>query len=181
MHPIAAGECGPTPNSSDILMHCKTPSEIRRWLSGQGMHHRPLESGVPLAGDFEMPHERRSRLLLADHLADLVAKDGNKLVEVQPSPQGQAEEWEALAQFRARHGVAQALPDAPGHFFKSGDRDDFRMLVTMLLGFESKWSFYVYSAPSHSTLLLNGRVGVWSPKKGLRNELGRYLAESQAA
>lgn len=145
------------------------------------MHHRPLESGVPLAGDFDMPHEQRTRVLLANHLADLVAKDGNKLVEVQPSPQAQAEEWEALEQFRANHGIERSLLDVPGHLFKKADREEFRTLVTMLLGFESKWSFYIYAAPSRSTLLLNGRVGVWSPKKGLRNELGRYLAHPEAA
>ena len=145
------------------------------------MHHRPLESGVPLAGDFDMPLERRSRVHLANHVADLMTKDGNKLVEVQPSPQARAEEWEAFESFRANHGIERSLVDVPGHLFKSADREAFRMLVTMLLGFESKWSFYIYAAPSRSTLLLNGRVGVWSPKKGLRNELGRYLAQSEAA
>jgi hypothetical protein len=29
--------------------------------------------------------------------------------------------------------------------------------------------------------LINDRIEVWSPKKGTRNELGRYLAPSQAA
>jgi hypothetical protein len=162
-------------------MRCLTNSEIHKWLAGQGMHHQPLNCGVPVAGDFTIPAERRSRLMLADYLADLLAKDGNKLIEILPGPQRQTEEWELMERFRAGLEETRPLIAAPGHLFKSGDRREFRSLLTQLLGAGNRWSFYVYAAPSHTTLLINERIEVWSPKKGVRNELGRHLAPPQAA
>jgi hypothetical protein len=162
-------------------MRCLTNSEIHKWLAGQGMHHQPHESGVPVAGDFTIPTERRSRLALADYLADLLAKDGNKLLEILPGPQRESEDWELLERFRSGHEETRSLIAAPGHLFKSGDRNDFRALLSQLLGARDGWNFYLYSAPSHTTLLINDRIEVWSPKKGIRNELGRHLATSQAA
>ena len=162
-------------------MRCLTNSEMNKWLAGQGMHHQPLDCGVPVAGDFPIPAERRSRLMLADCLADLLAKDGNKLLEILPGPQRQNEEWALIDRFRATHDETRPLITAPGHLFKSADRREFRSLLAQLLGSEDGWSFYIYSAPSHTTLLIHDRIEVWSPKKGLRNELGRHLAPSQAA
>jgi hypothetical protein len=162
-------------------MRCLTNSEIHKWLAGQGMHHLPLDCGVPVAGEFPIPTERRSRLMLADYLADLLSKDGNKLVEILPGPQAETEEWAMIDRFRAGIDESRPLITAPGHLFKSGDRRDFRSLLTQLLGSENDWSFYIYAAPSHTTLLIHDRIEVWSPKKGMRNELGRYLVPSQAA
>lgn len=162
-------------------MRCLTNSEIHKWLAGQGMHHQPLNCGVPVAGDFLLPTERRSRLLLADYLADLLAKDGNKLLEILPSPQCEKEDWDELDRFRAGFGESRPLIGAPGHLFKSGGRQDFRCLLGQLLGSQQILSFYIYSAPSRTSLLINDRIEVWSPKKGLRNEIGRYLAPCQAA
>jgi hypothetical protein len=163
-------------------MRCLTNSEIHKWLGGQGMHHQPHGCGVPVAGEFPIPTERRSRLMLADYLADLLSKDGNKLVEILPGPQGETEEWAMVDRFRAALDETRPLITAPGHLFKSGDRRDFRSLLTQLLGSENRWSFYIYAAPSHTTLLIeHDRIEVWSPKKGMRNELGRYLVPSQAA
>ncbi|MGL4398315.1 MAG: hypothetical protein ACRCXD_00475 [Luteolibacter sp.] len=162
-------------------MRCLTNSEIHKWLAGQGMHHQPLECGVPVAGDFPSPTERRSRLMLADYLADLLAKDGNKLVEILPGPQENIEESTSIQCFRAAREEIRPLITTPGHLFKSGDRTDFRSLLNLLLGSGRVWSFYIYAAPSHSTLIIGDRIEVWSPKKGMRNELGRYLVPSQAA
>jgi hypothetical protein len=162
-------------------MRCLTSSEIHKWLAGQGMHHQPLDCGVPVAGDFPMPTERRARLHLATLLADMLAKDGNKLVEILPAPQRQTQDWEQIGQFRAALEETRPVISVPGHLFKSGDRADFRRMLTMLLGFENGWSFYVYAAPSHTTLLINERIEVWSPKKGIRNELGRHLVPQRAA
>ena len=162
-------------------MRCLTNSEIHKWLAGQGMHHQPLECGVPVAGDFPIPGERRSRLILADYLADLLSKDGNKLLEILPGPQQQTEDWEMLDRFRAGRDETRPVITAPGHLFKSGDRHDFRALLSQLLGSREAWSFYIYAAPSHTALLVNDRIEVWSPKKGIRNELGRHLIPSQAA
>lgn len=162
-------------------MRCLTNSEIHKWLAGQGMHHQPLECGVPVAGDFPLPEERRSRLMLADYLADLLAKDSNKLLEILPGPQNDTEDWEVLDRFRAGFDENRALIGAPGHLFKSNDRRDFRSLLSQVLGARGGWSFYLYSAPSHTTLLVSDRILVWSPKKGLRNELGRHLLPSRAA
>ncbi len=162
-------------------MRCLTNSEIHKWLAGQGMHHQPLDCGVPVAGDFPIPTERRSRLMLADYIANLLAKDGNKLLEILPGPQRQDEDWELLDRFRSEHDETRPLITAPGHLFKSGDRNHFRSLLGQLLGARDAWSFYVYAAPSRTTLLINDRIEVWSPKKGLRNEIGRYLEPSQAA
>jgi hypothetical protein len=162
-------------------MRCLTSSEIHKWLAGQGMHHQPLDCGVPVAGEFRTPAERRARLQLADYLADLLAKDGNKLIEVLPMPQAQAGDWEMLARFRASHYEQRTLLSSPGHLFKSRDRNDFRMMLSMLLGSPGGWSFYIYSAPSHTTLLVRDRIDVWSRKNGLRNELGRYLSPEMAA
>jgi len=177
--PIAAGCCG----FLQILntMRCLTNSEIHKWLAGQGMHHQPLENGVPVAGDFPLPTEQRSRLMLADYLVDLLGKDGNKLLEILPSPQDEAEDWEILSNFRAGLNETRPLVATPGHLFKSGDKEHFRSLLTQLLGAGQRWSFYIYSAPSHTSLLIGDRVEVWTPKKGVRNELGRYLMPSQAA
>lgn len=119
--------------------------------------------------------------MLADYLADLLSKDGNKLLEILPGPQQHDDEWELLNRFREDLDETRSLIAAPGHLFKSGDRQQFRNLLCRLLGSQNGWSFYIYAAPSHTTLLINDRIEVWSPKKGLRNELGRYLAEPQAA
>lgn len=162
-------------------MRCLTNSEIKKWLAGQGMHHQPLDCGVPVAGDFTIPEDRRSRLMLADYLADLLCKDGNKLVEILPGPQQHAEDWELLDRFRTGHDEERPLIDAPGHLLKSADRREFRILLSQLLGARNGWSFYVYAAPSHTTLLISDRIEMWSPKKGIRNELGRHLAPPQAA
>ena len=128
-----------------------------------------------------MPTERRARLHLATYLADLLAKDGNKLVEILPAPQRQPEEWEQIDHFRAALDESRSVISAPGHLFKSADRADFRRMLTMLLGFQNGWSIYIYSAPSHTTLLINDRIEVWSPKKGMRNELSRHLTPQRAA
>lgn len=163
-------------------MRCLTSSEIHKWLAGQGMHHQPLDCGVPVAGDFTMPDGRRARLQLADHLADLLAKDGNKLIEVIPTPQAQADDWETMKRFRANLDEQRTLISTPGHLFKSRDREDFRLMLSMLLGMPNGWSFYLYAAPSRTSLLVDGgRIQIWSPKKGLRNELGRYLSADLAA
>lgn len=162
-------------------MRCLTNSEIHKWLAGQGMHHQPLECGVPVAGGFPIPAERRSRLMLADYLADLLSKDGNKLLEILPGPQTQSEDWALLDRFRSDLQETRPLIAAPGHLFKSGDRKEFRSLLSHLLGAKEGWSFYLYSAPSHTTVLIHDRVEVWSPKKGIRNELGRHLVTPQAA
>jgi hypothetical protein len=162
-------------------MRCLTSSEIHKWLAGQGMHHQPVECGVPVAGDFAMPTERRARLLLAARLADLLSKDGNKLVEILPVPGRCDGEWEQISSFRESLGESRVLAGSPGHLFKSGDRWDFRRMLAMLLGFESGWSAYIYSAPSRTTLLIGDRVEIWSSKKGPRNELSRYLEPQRAA
>ena len=162
-------------------MRCLTSSEIHKWLAGQGMHHQPLDCGVPVAGDFELPSERPARLQLADHLSDLLAKDGNKLVEINPTPQARDDEWESVNRFRAELDEPRKLLTAPGHLFKSRDRDDFRQMLSILLGFQDGWSFYIYSAPSRTTILVDERIQIWSPKKGLRNELSRYLSTDLAA
>lgn len=145
------------------------------------MHHQPLACGVPVAGDFELPAERRSRLLLADHLADLLAKDGNQLVEILPGPQLAEDDWEMLRQFRAGVDEEKPLITTPGHLFKGSDRNRFRGLLSQLLGARGGWTFYLYSAPSRTSLKIGERIEMWSPKKGLRNELGRHLAPPQAA
>ncbi len=162
-------------------MRCLTSSEIHKWLTGQGIHHQPLSNGVPVAGDYAMPTEIQARLQLADYLADLLAKDGNKLIEVNLAPQTQDGDWQLFNQFRENLDEKRPLVTTPGHLFKSRDRDEFRAMLTTLLGFPSGWSFYIYAAPSRTTLLLAERIEIWSPKKGLRNELGRYLADDIAA
>lgn len=75
------------------------------------------------------------------------------------------------------------LPSSsPGHLFKSRDRDEYRRMMELLLGFQNSLPFYIYSAPSHTTLFISGpRLEIWSSKKGLRNELGRLLAPQRAA
>jgi len=102
-------------------------------------------------------------------------------VKILPGPQQETEEWALVDRFRAGLDETRPLITAPGHLFKSGDRRDFRSLLTQLLGAENGWSFYIYAAPSHTTLRIHDRIEVWSPKKGMRNELGRYLVPSQAA
>lgn len=119
--------------------------------------------------------------MLADYLADLLDKDGNKLLEILPGSQRQADDWEVLNRFRAGLEETRPLLATPGHLFKSGDRREFRSLLGQLLGSESCWSFYIYAAPSRTALLITDRIEMWSPKKGLRNELGRHLASPQAA
>lgn len=162
-------------------MRCLTNSEIHKWLAGQGMHHQPLERGAPVAGDFPLPTGPRSRLMLADYLADLLVKDGNKLLEIIPGPQQQDGEWDALDRFRSEKAETRPVISAPGHLFKSADREEFRSLLTLLLEAGDGWTFYLYSAPSHTTFRIHDRIEVWSPKKGLRNELGRYLEAQEAA
>ena len=162
-------------------MRCLTPSQIRTWLAGQGMHHQPLDCGVPEAGDFSLPSERRARLRLADHIADLLAKDGNKLIELLPSPKPADIDWDPITRFRDTAGETGPWWSSPGHLFKSRDRATFRQMVSILLGLDGGLSFYIYAAPSHTTLLIANRVEIWSTKKGPRNELGRHLEPQRAA
>ena len=162
-------------------MRCLTSSEIHKWLTGQGMHHQPLTNGCPVAGDFSMPSGAQARLQLADYLADLLVKDGNKLIEVIPAPQPEDNDWQTINEFRAKLDEKRSLTTSPGHLFKSRDRDDFRAMLTTMLGFPEGWSFYIYAAPSRTTILVADRIEIWSPKKGLRNELSRYLAADLAA
>lgn len=180
-HPAAAGTSGNNPYPPVKTMRCLTSSEIHKWLAGQGMHHQPLDCGVPVAGDFPIPAESQARLLLADYIAGLLSKDGNKLIEVKPAPQVQAHEWETLTRFRTNLDEQRTLISTPGHLFKSGDRADFRLMLSTLLGFPAGWSCYIYAAPSRTSILIDERVRIWSPKKGLRNELGRYLTTDIAA
>ena len=119
--------------------------------------------------------------MLADYLADLLSKDGNKLVELLPGPQEIIGESASIEDFRTARSENRPLITSPGHLFKSGDRNDFRSLLNLLLGSGGVLWFYVYAAPSHTTLLIGDRIEVWSPKKGMRNELGRYLVPSRAA
>lgn len=119
--------------------------------------------------------------MLADYLADLLSKDGNKLLEILPGPQRQTEDWQMIDRFRGVLDETRPLIAAPGHLFKSGHRKEFRSLLALLLGSENSLSFYIYSAPSRTSLLISDRIEVWSPKKGMRNELARHLAPPQAA
>jgi hypothetical protein len=180
--PSAAGNSG-SPRNPHITMKRLTSSEIRKWLAGQGMHHQPLDCGVPIAGDFILPADPRARLQLSDHIADLLGKDGNQLVEILPAYQTLIHESELLDHFRASLGDEQPqCSSSPGHLFKSRDRHEFRSLLGLLLGFQNSLPFYIYSAPSHTTLFISGpRLEIWSAKKGPRNELGRLLAPPQAA
>jgi hypothetical protein len=162
-------------------MRCLTRSEIHKWLAGQGMHHQPLDGGVPIAGDYPMPCERRGRLQLAGHLADMLAKDGNKLVEILPSQHQGPQDWECIDRFRQALDEPLRAAQAPGHLFKSGDRMHFRALLALLLGSEAGWSFYIYSAPSHTTLFVGETIDVWTAKKGVRNELARHFMPQRAA
>ena len=115
------------------------------------------------------------------YLAGLLSNDGNKLLEILPGPPLRVDDWEQLQNFRARLEDDRPVTAAPGHLFKSGDHQLFRSLLAQLLESPGAWSFYIYGAPSRTTLLLGERIEVWSPKKGIRNELGRYLALPQAA
>lgn len=119
--------------------------------------------------------------MLADYLSDLLSKDGNQLVEILPGPRSNIEDVALIDQFRAARAESRQLVTSPGHLLKSGDKSDFRTLLSLLLGSSGAWTFYIYSAPSHTTLLIGERIEVWSPKKGVRNEIGRYLMPSQAA
>lgn len=160
-----------------------TSSEIRKWLAGQGMHHQPLDGGVPIAGDFILPADPAARLIVADHIAGLLGKDGNQLVEILPAAQPLSHERELFDEFIAKLGAVESPPlSPPGHLFKSRDRGEFRRMLDLLIGFPCGWPFYIYSAPSHTTLFISSRrLEIWSCKKGLRNELGRLLALPQAA
>ncbi|MES2475542.1 MAG: hypothetical protein V4640_07160 [Verrucomicrobiota bacterium] len=162
-------------------MRCLTNSEIHKWLAGQGMRHQPLEAGVPFAGDFPSPAESSDRQILGDYLADLMAKDGNKLIEILPGPQFGSGEWEQLDTLRAESGEERSVITAPGHLFKSGDREAFRQLLHQLSGSATPWTFYIYGAPSRTIVRVGASIAIWSLKKGPRNELGRHLAPEQAA
>ncbi len=160
-------------------MRCLTNSVIHKWLAGQGMHHQPLEAGVPCAGDFPSPADGQDSQALGQIFADLLAKDGNKLVEILPGPGPGPKAWAMLDGFRADAGEDQTVISTPGHLFKGGDREAFRALLDQLTEF--RWTFYIYAAPSRTILRVGGNIGIWSLKKGPRNELGRQLAPEQAA
>jgi len=146
------------------------------------MHHQPVEAGVPVAGQYPLPAERRSRLQLADELAGLLSKDGTKLIEVLPAPGSDPLEWESLVSYRCGLEEPRSLDDAPGHLFKSRERGEFRELLSVLFGFGRGWGMYVYAAPSRTTLLVSDRLELWSVKRGgLRTELRRRLDPELAA
>ncbi len=178
--PIAAGHRGINSNLPEN-MRCLTSSEIHKWLTGQGIHHQPLANGFPVAGDFQMPTTPEARLQLADYLANLLSKDGNKLIELNPAPLARPGEWEAIDRFRSGLDETRPLISAPGHLFKSRNREEFKTMLSTLLGFQTGWSFYIYAAPSRTTLLIDERIEIWSAKKGPRNDLGRFLSQDLAA
>lgn len=162
-------------------MLCLTSSEIKKWLTGQGMHHQPMAAGVPIAGEYPLPIDRRSRSQFGSNLADLLAKDGNKLIEIIPPHDSPSREVDELLQYRSAISETRPITKVPGHLFKSRDREAFRQILPIILGLPSEWGVYLYSAPSHTTLLLNQQVNIWSIKRGLRNELSRWLSEPKAA
>jgi hypothetical protein len=169
------------PSQLPNTMRCLTNSEIHKWLAGQGMRHQPLEAGVPCAGEFPKPGGIPDRQMLADCLDELLAKDGNKLIEIQPGPQHGPEEWDLLNGLRADSGEQRSLITAPGHLFKSRDRQAFRQLLDLLSGSRTEWTFYIYAAPSRTIVRVGDGIEIWSLKKGPRNELGRRLAPERAA
>ena len=178
--PIGRGKCGQS--NPQKIMRCLTSSEIRKWLAGQGMHHQPHDCGVPVAGDFRLPEECQTRQELADGFFDLLIKDGNKLVEIMPAPQRSPDEWDQIRDFQTSCDEVRPAISTPGYLFKSADRANFRGMLSKLMGFPSGWTFYVYSAPSHTTLLVDGdRMEIWSLKRGLRNEFSRLLPSRRAA
>ena len=156
-------------------MNCLKTSEIKKWLAGQGMRHQPLECGVPIAGEYELPADPLSRLKLAHDLADLLIKDGNKMVELVPTSPIHEDDIMLLEAFRAQSGEDRPLASAPGHLFKSRDREDFRRMLAMALGFQRGWDLYIYSAPSGNSLLIGDHIEIWATKRGLRNSLNRIL------
>lgn len=160
-------------------MRCLTNSEINKWLAGQGMRHQPLEAGVPVAGEFPSPAGGRQRQALAGMLAGLLARDGNQLVEILPGPGPGPKAWALLGGLRAEAGEERSVIATPGHLFKGADREAFRGLIDQLTDFH--WTFYIYAAPSRTIVRVGESIGIWSLKKGPRNELGRHLAPEQAA
>lgn len=156
-------------------MNCLKTSEIKKWLAGQGMRHQPLECGVPIAGEYELPAEPPSRLKLAHDLADLLVKDGTKIVELVPTAPVHEGDFMRLEEFRTQAGEGRPLTTAPGHLFKSRDREDFRKMLTMALGFHRGWDLYIYSAPSGNSLRIGDHIEIWATKRGLRNSLNRIL------
>lgn len=157
------------------FMNCLKTSEIKKWLTGQGMRHQPMDCGVPIAGEYELPNEASSRLKLANDLADLLTKDGTKMVELVPTAPLHEQDLMRLEKFRTESGEERPLSDAPGHLFKSRDRDAFRKMLTMALGFHRGWDLYIYSAPSGNSLLIGDHIDIWATKRGLRNSLDRLL------
>ncbi|MGD9420568.1 MAG: hypothetical protein Q7R22_016645 [Verrucomicrobiota bacterium JB025] len=156
------------------MKYLKT-SEIKKWLTGQGMRHQPLDCGVPIAGEYHLPTGAIQRSRLAADLADMLSKDGTKLVEIIPSGSIHPDDLMRLNQFRANFGEHGQIIETPGQLFKSGDRAAFREMLAMIFTFKSGWTLYVYSAPSGNTLLIGDQIDIWATKKGLRNALAKRL------
>lgn len=163
-------------------MRCLKSSEIRKWLAGQGIHHQPVVAGVPVAGEYPLPPGRSCRLQLAEDLTGLMRKDGTKLIEILPGPGSRAGDYERLHRLRANLAEGRPLETAPGHLFRSRERDEFGEMLSVLFSFGSGWQLYVYGAPSRTTLLVSDRIEMWSVKKGgLRNQLRKRLDLGLAA
>ena len=128
-------------------MRCLTSSEIHKWLAGQGMHHQPLDSGVPEAGDFPIPTERRARMHLASYLADLLAKDGNKLVEIIPAPNARPTEWEQMTASATSQRNADPTSPLPVTFSKAATARSSDGCSPCCSDFALDGPVYIYSAP----------------------------------
>lgn len=133
-------------------MQVLTESECVEWLKSRDMSAL-VEQGLPcdscLTGDYEIlfqaPTDARSQQRLA---RDLIAWEGDfssALFWLTDWPMYEPDEMAIIDGLRRGHGEQRELIRAPGHVFKSTERDELVGWVYLMMVFG--WDGYLFASP----------------------------------
>ena len=157
-------------------MECLTAKECRRLVESRGMAYCPRPARVSPAAQLSLPPSAPERSALAGSLAPLFGDEARLLLVADDWAHYSPEEMAQVDAIRAESGETRPLIDAPGHRFQKAEILVASHLAALMLGFPSRWSFYLYGMSSRSTLLFweGDLLDVWG-SNGLVTELRSFL------
>jgi hypothetical protein len=141
------------------------------------MPYAPHPARLALTAQLELPATPAQRAALGAKLAPLLTSESSLLLVADDWAHYAAGEMDRLDAIRRESGETRPLLEAPGHLFREPEQLRAARLASLLLGFPSRWSFYLYGLSSPFTLLFweGDLLDVWAPRS-LAAELGRLLS-----
>jgi hypothetical protein len=157
-------------------MECLTAKECRRRIDGRGMLYAPHPHQVACTAQLRLPATSPERASVGGRLAPLVERESSVLLVVDDWGLYKQEEMAQLDAIRTAVGEMRTLIEAPGHLLRKPEHALFTDLTSLILGFPSRWSFYLYGLSSEFTLYFweGDFLDVWS-SKGVVSELRELL------